>query len=258
MSSALRSILVAEGVGGLYTGFLPVMWRSVVFDFSMPYFYAIISQGYRDAFVTQPGLLAGLLLRTLAGQCNAIVNSPLETVTNRMMAARTPQTLLQTCSSVLAEGGVSNFWGGLGTSLILAINPALSYTLFDALKSFVTVRFMKPSPDAAQPEHKEPPAHESPTLSPQLLLLLGVIAKALTLVLVYPLIRAKVLQTTTGGTLLGTLRDVAMVEGYAGLYKGMAAKFSKSLGSTALLLTTKDLTEQWLSTIKRSRESQAR
>jgi hypothetical protein len=130
---------------------------------------------------------------------------------------------------------------GLGTSLILAINPALCFTLFDALKRIVAERTATHSNDS---EERKPPAA-------QILLLLGVIAKALTLCVVYPLMRAKVLlQTTTGGTLLSTLREVSMTEGFAGLYKGMSAKFFKSLGSTALLLTTKDLTEQWLKRLR--------
>jgi hypothetical protein len=112
MPSALRSIIATQGVQGLYTGFLPVLVRSCAFDFTMPYFYGIISEIYEDTCSTPPGLLIGLFLRTLAGQCNAIVNSPLEIVTNRLMAARTASSVSQTFGSIVAEGGILNLWAG--------------------------------------------------------------------------------------------------------------------------------------------------
>jgi Mitochondrial carrier protein len=134
---------------------------------------------------------AHLLLSAAAAMLNTLLTLPLDVISSRQ------QVLSQSCddgrvAAALSPGrqrrslpslsNISELWRGLVPSLMLCANPAINYTVYDALKDRVL-------------RHRQ--QQQSPRGKPQLSALqafgLGIIAKFVATLVTYPLIRAKVL-----------------------------------------------------------------
>ena len=93
---------------------------------------------------------------------------------------------------------LTSLWSGLYPSLLLCLNPAIHYTLFDALKG----RWLKASSNNDYRGANRRPA-TSPSkqqLSMPAAFVLGLVAKFVATVVTYPLIRVKVLLMVTPNT----------------------------------------------------------
>jgi len=125
------------------------------------------------------------------------------------------------------ECGVSGLWAGYRASMILSLNPALQFTAFERLKERLVIALGK-------------------ELGAGHLFLLGMISKACTLSIVYPLIRMKVRMQSDNAIpdMRSSFDQIMDAEGFQGLYKGWFSQIGKSTMSTALLLTTKEEIER--------------
>lgn len=139
----------------------------------------------------------------------------------------------------MTKGGFFGLYAGFSASLILSVNPALTYAIFDKAKKFASKRA---EARAESQKDEKNGAAEGTETEAGLLFLAGVISKLVSLSLIYPLIRAKALMQTRQTGMVGVLLEVFRAEGFVGLYAGIGAQFSKSLLSTALLLVTKEKT----------------
>lgn len=98
------------------------------------------------------GVLASLLVAALAGAGNQLVTTPAQVITTQLQAlARRRRDLLAAgdqqgaaalpgdsaaavaCALVRDGGGLRALWKGLGPSLVLVVNPAIQYALYEAL-----------------------------------------------------------------------------------------------------------------------------
>jgi len=123
--------------------------------------------------------------------------------------------------------------------LVLCLNPAMSFTAFEQLKGILLNILRRYWQCRAGQE----------LLSWSQAFAVGVLAKALTLCTVYPLIRGKFLlqaRDTGSAGLFQVLQEAVAGGGVLCLYRGLGAQLSKSLLSSALLLAIKERTEtQW-------------
>ena len=88
------------------------------------------------------GVLASLAVAALAGAGNQLVTMPASVVATRMQAqaklrmeggADVPTGALHVISSIWGEGGLGGFWAGFLPSLMLVVNPAVQYMLYEQL-----------------------------------------------------------------------------------------------------------------------------
>lgn len=234
LKDGLLTIVREEGVPGLFTGLRPVVLRAMTSDFATIWFGEVLVGSWSQAALELP-------LRVVGGWCSVTLTLPLETLSTRVTCARPPLSAKDAALALWKEGGALAFWRGLRVMLVLCINPALTYTAFGWLrKLFFVLRSA-----CSRPRHDD---ENSSSLSLPQAFGVGVAAKMLTLCAIYPLIRAKfMLQARSGGGtgLLEVLRETAVRDGFWSLYKGLDAQLSKSLLSTALMLTVKERTEVW-------------
>ncbi|GKY99711.1 hypothetical protein MPSEU_000925100 [Mayamaea pseudoterrestris] len=134
------------------------------------------------------------------------------------------------------------YWKGLLPSLLLCINPAIHYTVFDSLK----YRLL-------QSQHFRMNATSSNNLSLLEAFMLGIAAKFVATMITYPLIRAKVVlmlardASSTRSTnassnhgLLACLLTDYQRHGFISLYRGLSLQLAHTLLKSALLVMVRE------------------
>jgi len=271
MLSVLERIFRKEGLFGFYRGF----WATMLNTFSMQYayffFYSFVRNSYinrRTAKLPQGSKLpplstaSELLLGALAGALAQIFTIPVSVIATRQQVGRvgsspttssttesqeTDDSFLGVAREIIREDGITGLWLGIKPGLVLTVNPAITYGMYERVKSVVTL------------------AKGSPKLSPFMAFLVGALSKTLATVVTYPYIMAKVrIQARadpeaegeepngpfhhTKTNTIGALTILARVwkrEGIIGWYQGMQAQIVKAVLSQALLFMSKDQFEHW-------------
>ncbi|PIL35453.1 transporter [Ganoderma sinense ZZ0214-1] len=166
-------------------------------------------------------------------------------------------SFLGVAREIIAEEGVSGLWLGLRPGLVLTVNPAITYGMFERVKSLLLVARGETNMNAK--------------LSPWMAFTVGAISKALATVVTYPYIMAKVrIQARSAdiedaeevhlpspvhnkphhktGHHVGALTVLARVwrrKGFVGWYQGMGAQLVKAVLTQALLFMSKDQFEHF-------------
>ena len=231
---AIRKIANIEGLGGLYAGFQSSLIGVASTNFAYFYWYSLVRQVYASADISgqPPNTAIELSLGAMAGALAQVFTIPVSVITTRQQTA--PQGLrkglLETGTEIVkTEDGWTGLWRGLKASLILVINPAVTYGAYQRLR---LVLFPNKS-----------------RLRPWESFILGALAKALATILTQPLIVAKVIlqsrptESREGRpfrTFLEVMRYVIEHEGPLALFKGLSAQLIKGVLVQGLLMMTKE------------------
>ena len=191
----------------------------------------------------------------LAGAFSKLFTTPIANVVTRkqtssMLSGRdagkdTQQSSLRSITSkIRAEKGMQGFWSGYSASLVLTLNPSLTFCFFEALKRTLP-RSQRQSP------------------SPQTTFLLAAISKAMASAITYPFSLAKSrLQSSSGpnqrktsstGKQEGTyatrkapsnvftvILRIAQTEGLSALYEGLGGEVMKGFFSHVITMIVKE------------------
>jgi adenine nucleotide transporter 17 len=166
-----------------------------------------------------------------------------------------------TAKLVRETGGIMSFWRGLLPSCLLVVNPAVNFALFEQLKViYISSTLTK---KAYRGElTKDATVHKLSALEA---FIIGATSKAVATTISYPLIRAKILmmdssrrkdpKTPDGAvsderlhSMLGVLYEAVSAEGIiGGLYKGLGAQLARSTLAAAIMFTTREKLEGYVS-----------
>ncbi|CAK5269335.1 unnamed protein product [Mycena citricolor] len=277
MLAVLIRILKKEGIFGWYRGF----WATMINTFSMQYAYFFFYSMVRTSYIRHltrkipagskvPALstAAELLLGAAAGALAQIFTIPVSVIATRQQVGRTskegeskPQddSFFGVAREIIDEEGVGGLWLGIKPGLVLTVNPAITYGVFERIKSLVIAGQAK--------------AGGTEKLAAGSSFLIGAMSKTLATVVTYPYIMAKVrIQTRSADEdeaaqahlpapsshhahhdhsqlkhpgALDILGQVLRKEGFVGWYRGMSAQIIKAVLSQALLFMSKEQFEQW-------------
>jgi solute carrier family 25 (peroxisomal adenine nucleotide transporter), member 17 len=162
----------------------------------------------------------------VAGVLNMALTSPLSTIHARMQTARFKRemSIIDHIKEIWKKEGILGFWSGFSTSVILVINPSITFYCFESLKKY---------------------AAKFTSLGSGWLFLYGALAKLIATVITYPLILAKTrLQTDKEKVYKGILDlyvKIVRANGFKGLYSGMNSKLLQTCISSAIKFMMKDL-----------------
>ncbi|EMD33889.1 hypothetical protein CERSUDRAFT_117415 [Gelatoporia subvermispora B] len=171
-------------------------------------------------------------------------------------------SFLGVAREIVDEEGVTGLWLGLKPGLVLTVNPAITYGVYERVKSAFIV---------AQETATGGGGSENAKLSPWVSFVVGALSKTLATVVTYPYIMAKVrIQARSADAEeaveehapapkphayhhahtrhVGALTILARVwrkKGFVGWYQGMSAQITKAVLSQALLFMSKDQFEHW-------------
>ncbi|SCV06030.1 LANO_0H20560g1_1 [Lachancea nothofagi CBS 11611] len=238
---ALVKIMKARGIRGLYQG-LPA---SIIAGFLQSFSYFFWYSTVRKAFfrfklirgkITKFSTPEELLLGIVAAAVSQLFTSPIGVISKRQQtASKLGQTGFKDAVRQIYhdEDNLTGFWRGLKVSLILTINPSITYTSYEKLKDV----FIK-----SESVNRGELLDTSTQLTPRQNFILGVISKMISTVITQPLIISKAwLQRT--GTEFRSFQEVLIYlytsEGFLALWKGLAPQLSKGLLVQGLLLMFK-------------------
>ncbi|KAJ5763497.1 hypothetical protein N7533_002178 [Penicillium manginii] len=227
---AITKITEKEGISGLYSGIAGSLLGVASTNFAYFYWYSIVRTLY-----IPPGTAIELSLGAVAGAVAQIFTIPVSVVTTRQQTQPKGEKkgLIETAREVVdSEDGWSGLWRGLKASLILVVNPAITYGAYQRLKE---VFF---------------PGKNN--LKPWEAFFLGAMSKALATIATQPLIVAKVgLQSRPPPARKGkpfktfgeVMKFIVDNEGPLALFKGIGPQITKGLLVQGLLMMTKERME---------------
>ncbi|CAF9921747.1 MAG: ADP/ATP carrier protein [Heterodermia speciosa] len=234
---ALRKIVEDEGVMGLYSGFNGSLIGVASTNFAYFYWYSVVRTIYLSSQVIPkpPGTATELSLGAAAGAVAQVFTIPVSVVTTRQQTQikGDKKGLIDTGREVInTEDGWSGLWRGLKASLVLVVNPAITYGAYQRLREVLF------------------PGRLS--LKPWEAFALGAMSKALATIATQPLIVAKVgLQSKPPPARQGkpfrsfveVMSYIVEHEGPLALFKGIAPQVTKGIIVQGLLMMTKERME---------------
>jgi hypothetical protein len=136
----MTKIAGAEGLSGLYAGMAGSLVGVASTNFAYFYWYSVVRTLYvrsAGAKAAAPSTAVELSLGAVAGALAQIFTIPVAVVTTRQQtqAKSERKSFFDTAKEVVdGEDGVSGLWRGLKASLVLVVNPAITYGAYERLK----------------------------------------------------------------------------------------------------------------------------
>ncbi|KAF8181277.1 mitochondrial carrier domain-containing protein [Pholiota molesta] len=279
LTSVILRIYKKEGILGLYRGFGATMLNTFSMQYAYFFFYSLVRSNYIKRLTNKlpPGsklpplsTAAELILGAVAGALAQIFTIPVAVIATRQQVGRpekakdatdnvseqeTDDSFIGVAREIVEEEGVTGLWLGLKPGLVLTVNPAITYGVFERVKSLVLIAR----------------GNASTKMGPWLSFLIGALSKTLATIVTYPYIMAKVrIQARSADVeesveqkdelprsheyhhkhskhagALDILARVWKKEGFTGWYQGMEAQITKAVLSQALLFMSKEQFEHW-------------
>ena len=139
---AIGKIVDDEGIIGLYSGINGALIGVASTNFAYFYWYSVIRTLYTSSqkLPNPPSTATELSLGAAAGAVAQIFTIPVAVVTTRQQTQPKGEKkgLLDTGREVVhSDDGWTGLWRGLKASLVLVVNPAITYGAYQRLKDVI-------------------------------------------------------------------------------------------------------------------------
>jgi hypothetical protein len=267
------------GLSALYTGVLQDTGKSIVDGFLFFLFYNYLRANRlqkNGVKATTLPVTEELVVGALAGACSKFFTTPISNIVTRkqtasMLSARsgseaTEPSVSEIANSIRKEKGIQGFWSGYSASLILTLNPSLTFFLYETFKRILLPRAQRDNPGA------------------RLTFLMAAVSKAIASTITYPFSLAKARAQTSskipmdkasaiefreepGGTrnmeearktardaknllkestVFDTILHIYRTEGAAGLYEGVFGEILKGFFSNGITMLLKEAIHKFI------------
>lgn len=138
---AISKIVADEGIVGLYSGIYGSLLGVASTNFAYFYWYSVIRTLYMStqALPKPPSTAIELALGAAAGAVAQVFTIPVAVITTRQQTQPKGERkgLIETGKEVVeSEDGWTGLWRGLKASLVLVVNPAITYGAYQRLRTF--------------------------------------------------------------------------------------------------------------------------
>ncbi|SNX82643.1 related to ANT1 - peroxisomal ATP carrier [Melanopsichium pennsylvanicum] len=242
----LHIIRSKEGPAGLYKGFGASMANNFFTGFAYFYWYSVVRTLYQNRLAKRSAsgvavmtTAAELVLGAIAGAMAQIFTIPVSVIATRQQLGTSEtakdgkpvdESFLGVASDILKEDGVTGLWRGLKPSLVLTVNPAITYGVFERVKTIIL---------ATSVDGKMTPGKS---------FLVGALSKTLATVVTFPYILSKIrlqAKNTQYKGAIDCLKQIYSQKGLSGWYQGMQAQITKAVLAQALLFYFRDYFQVW-------------
>lgn len=238
------------GIRGLFIGVGDDTWKTIADSFLFFLAYTVLRQRRLNSKIKANGekravlpILEELAVGVLAGAFSKLWTTPLANiVTRKQTAAPANQpggiSTRTVAAQIKAEKGILGFWSGYSESLVLTLNPSITFFLNEFLKYLLLPRHKRSNPPAT------------------VTFLLAAISKAVASAITYPVSLAKTRAQADSSrdddnkqesqskafafNLLANLHATVAEEGIGALYDGLVGEVLKGFLSHGITMLTKD------------------
>lgn len=138
----MKKIVEDEGIAGLYSGINGSLIGVASTNFAYFYWYSVVRSLYLSGqtIPKPPGTAAELSMGAAAGAIAQVFTIPVSVITTRQQTQpkADKRGLLDTGREVIhGEDGWPGLWRGLKASLVLVINPAITYGAYQRLRELL-------------------------------------------------------------------------------------------------------------------------
>lgn len=140
---ALTSIVEDEGISGLYNGLAGNLLGVGSTNFAYFFWYSTVRTLYLERVQKSqkaPGTAVELSLGAIAGALAQLFTIPISVVTTRQQTQKRGErkNMLETAREVIeGEDGYAGLWRGLRASMVLVVNPSITYGAYQRLKTLI-------------------------------------------------------------------------------------------------------------------------
>ncbi|KAJ5727688.1 Mitochondrial substrate/solute carrier [Penicillium malachiteum] len=254
-----HKIYLQEGLAGFYPGLAQDTCKSVLDSFLFFLAYTIVRQrriiarvgparAARNKNIVLP-ILDELAIGVVAGSFSKLFTTPLANIVTRKQTAASKdggssQSTREIAARIRKEKGIAGFWSGYSATLILALNPSITFFLNALLKRLLLPRSKRDKP------------------SPAITFLLAALSKSAASSVTYPFSLAKTRLQTMGGSkgeqtsgttlksssllsalmprIITTVIAIARAEDISALYSGLQGEVLKGFFSHGFTMLAKD------------------
>lgn len=137
---AITKIVADDGLSGLYNGISGSLLGVASTNFAYFYWYSTVRTWYfkSQKSAAPPSTAVELALGAVAGALAQACTIPVAVITTRQQTQSKADRkgFLETGREIIAsEDGVSGLWRGLKASLVLVVNPSITYGAYERLKT---------------------------------------------------------------------------------------------------------------------------
>jgi len=219
MAQVFEQVKKDGGLAALYSGVYVKALQSSITKSMYFYIFAMMGGG---SFKT---VFAELFTGYMAELVSLPLMMPLEVVGNKMIVSKKSVTPQKVISDIVAESGVAGFYSGLGANVVNAIQPAIHFGIFEQIKKSIL------NDKKTQLGFLESFVY-------------GGVARAISTMIFFPTIRAKVIAGTDPDSKHLSPMEIIMGEvkkaGVVGLYNGVQPELIRGVLSTALTMAIKE------------------
>ncbi|KAI7970958.1 hypothetical protein EIK77_000625 [Talaromyces pinophilus] len=249
IQDAAQKIYAKEGgIRGFFTGVGDDTWKTIADSFLFFLAYTILRQRRLNSKASSNGkkravlpIVDELAIGVLAGAFSKLWTTPLANIVTRKQTAALddqakPISTREVAAQIKAEKGLIGFWSGYSESLVLTLNPSITFFLNELLKYLLLPRHKRKNPSAT------------------VTFLLAAISKAVASAITYPVSLAKTrVQADSSSSkdtkpsnalafsLFTSLQSIAAEEGISALYDGLFGEVVKGFLSHGITMLTKDI-----------------
>lgn len=140
---AIKAIVEDEGIGGLYSGCISSLISVGSTNYMYFFWYSVVRDVYFQKIQKSdknPSTAMEFALGALAGAFAQLFTIPVAVVTTRQQTQERGQkkNMFATGKEIIeGEDGVSGLWRGLKASLVLTVNPAITYGAYQRLHQII-------------------------------------------------------------------------------------------------------------------------
>lgn len=140
---AIQHIIKEEGVAGLFNGIAGSLLGVVSTNFAYFYWYGFVRELYHSRIQQgnkAPSTAVELSMGAVAGALAQIFTIPISVVTTRQqMQKRTERKSMFATAKEIIDGpeGVAGLWRGIQASMVLVVNPAITYGAYERLRTLL-------------------------------------------------------------------------------------------------------------------------
>jgi len=139
---AIYKIVEHEGIHGLYSGLGGSLLGVASTNFAYFYWYSVVRDAYEKWAATgaHPSTPVELSLGAIAGALAQLFTIPIAVVTARQQTQPKGEKkgIIETAKEVVhSDDGWSGLWRGLRASLVLVVNPSITYGSYQRLREIL-------------------------------------------------------------------------------------------------------------------------